>query len=60
MVTDEVLDTVVPTAPYRELPAVLVERVGNLGSGILLSPPEDPAHDDEFGRVIAELKATSP
>ncbi len=60
VVTDEVLDTVVPTAPYRELPAVLVERVGNLGSGILLSPPEDPAHDDEFGRVIAELKATSP
>lgn len=56
VVTDEVLDTLVPTATYDELPGELARRFAPLGQGILLSPPADPTHDDRFARVVAALR----
>lgn len=57
VVTDEILDTVVPTARYQDLPGVLVDRIGDLGSGVLLPPPENPARDQEFSEVVRDLRA---
>lgn len=56
LVTDEVLDTLVPTAPFDELPAVLLERYGDLAQGVLLSPPADPAHDGAFAEAVTALR----
>ena len=55
LVTDEVIRTLVPTAPLDELAGVLLERFGGLAAGVLLTPPPDPAHDRELARVVASL-----
>lgn len=57
LVTDEVLDTLVPTATFEELPAVLRERYGGLARGVLLTPPADPADDERFAGVVAALRS---
>lgn len=56
VVTDDVLDAVVPIATYDELSAVLLERFGALADAILLPLPPDPADDAALGGVIAELQ----
>ena len=57
VVTDEVLDTLVPTAPFDELPALLTARFAHLGQGLLLPVPADPAGDRRFAEVVAALRA---
>jgi alkanesulfonate monooxygenase SsuD/methylene tetrahydromethanopterin reductase-like flavin-dependent oxidoreductase (luciferase family) len=54
---DEVLDELVPCAPFDELPKVLLERFARLGQGLLVSPPESSADDDAFAEVVAALRA---
>ncbi len=56
VVTNDVLDAIVPSAPYEDLPKVLLGRVGDLGNGLLLPPPADPSHDDQFATVVAALR----
>jgi probable F420-dependent oxidoreductase len=58
LVSDELLDTLLPAAAYDELAALLLDRYGALADGILLPAQGDPAHDDEVTRVVAELQAT--
>jgi len=57
VVTDEVLDTLVPTGRFEEIPAILLERFAPLGQGILLAPPANQTHDGAFSRIVAELRA---
>lgn len=57
LVTDDVLDTIVPMATYDELAGVLSERFGALADAILLSPPPDPRNDARIAEVIATLQA---
>jgi len=57
VVTDEVLDTLVPTGRFEEIAAMLLERFEPLGQGILLAPPADGSHDAAFSRVVAALRA---
>jgi probable F420-dependent oxidoreductase len=59
LVTDEVLDALVPSATYDELPAVLAGRFGALGTGLVLSVPPDPADDERFAPVVAAVRAIS-
>jgi probable F420-dependent oxidoreductase len=54
---DEVLDELVPCAPFDELPKVLLERFAGLGQGLLVSPPESADDDETFAEVIAALRA---
>jgi alkanesulfonate monooxygenase SsuD/methylene tetrahydromethanopterin reductase-like flavin-dependent oxidoreductase (luciferase family) len=56
VVTDEVLDAVVPVAAYDELAGVLLERFGALADAIVLPLPSDPADDAALGEVIAALQ----
>lgn len=58
VVTDEVLDTLVPSAVYEDLAKVVLTRTKDLGQGVLLSPPSDPADDEAFVDVVAQLKAS--
>jgi probable F420-dependent oxidoreductase len=57
ILSDEVLDTLVPGATFDELPALLRDRFGGLGQGIVVSPPPDSGDDDAFGSVVASLRA---
>ncbi|QBJ97953.1 TIGR03617 family F420-dependent LLM class oxidoreductase [Rhodococcus sp. ABRD24] len=57
VVTDEILEQLVPTARYGELPVVVRERLAGVADGVTLALPEDPAHDRRMARVVAELRA---
>jgi probable F420-dependent oxidoreductase len=56
LITDEMLDELVPTAPYAEIGDVLRERYAGLGSSITFPLPEDPARDRDVAQVIADLQ----
>ena len=57
VLSDEVLDTLVPTGTFDELPGLLSERFGGLGQAITLSPPPDDRDDEAFRQVVASLQA---
>ena len=57
VLSDEVLDTLVPCATFDELAGLLLERFAGLGQGILVAVPADPAEDDAFGAVVAAVRA---
>jgi probable F420-dependent oxidoreductase len=57
LLSDEVLDTLVPTGTFEELPDLLTGQFGALGQGIVLSPPPASTDDGAFGEVIAALRA---
>jgi probable F420-dependent oxidoreductase len=57
VLSDEVLDTLVPSGTFDSLPGLLRERFGGLGQGIVVSPPGDTGDDDAFRQVIAALRS---
>ncbi|MBM4268573.1 MAG: TIGR03617 family F420-dependent LLM class oxidoreductase [Deltaproteobacteria bacterium] len=56
LVTDEMLDAFVPSAPYEDLPAVLREWYGGLADVLVFPVPEDPSDDAAAARAIAALR----
>ena len=56
VLSDEVLDTLVPTGTFDELPTVLRDRFTGLGQGIVVSPPPDEGDDEAFRSVVASLR----
>jgi len=57
VLSDEILDTLVPTGTFDELPGLLRGRFDGLGQGIVVSPPPDSRDDDAFQSVVASLQA---
>lgn len=57
LVTDEVIDTLVPQATYAELADVAVEWFGGSSDGVLVTPPPDRTDDLDLARAVAELKS---
>jgi probable F420-dependent oxidoreductase len=57
VLSDEVIDTLVPCATFDELPDLLLSRFGSLGQGIVVSPPAETGDDGAFSEVIAALRA---
>jgi probable F420-dependent oxidoreductase len=57
LVSDEMLDVFVPTAPYPDIAGVLKEWYGTLTDWIVLPMPADPSHDREVAKVVARLQA---
>jgi probable F420-dependent oxidoreductase len=55
--SDEVLDTLVPTGTFDELPRLLLERFAGLGQGITVTVPADESDDEGFSGVVAALQA---
>lgn len=60
LVTDDVLDTLVPAAPYRALPALVRARLGDRADGVLVPPPADPTHDPLVAAAVADLQQGAP
>jgi hypothetical protein len=56
LISDEMLDTFVPTAPYGEVADLLRERFGELCDWITFPMPEDPARDAACRKAIDALK----
>ena len=56
VLSDEVLDTLVPCGTFDELPDLLRDRFAGLGRGIVVSPPADEDDDVAFRRVIETLQ----
>ena len=57
-VTDEVLDALVPTATWDDLPDVIDKWFGDLCDGVILPLPEDPANDQRFAETIAAVRSS--
>ncbi len=57
VLSDELLDALVPCGTFAELTGILLERFAGLGQGIVVSPPADSSDDEAFGRVVAALQA---
>ena len=60
LVTDEMLDAFVPTAPYGQIAEVLRERYAGLSDWITFPMPADPAQDATCREAIAALKESGP
>jgi probable F420-dependent oxidoreductase len=58
VVDDDVLDLLVPAAPYASLAALFHDRLGGLADGVLVPPPTDPAHDPAVAAAVAALHET--
>jgi probable F420-dependent oxidoreductase len=59
VVSDEVLDTLVPSATYDELPALVLGRFGHLCQGVTVPVPTDPADDAAHADALAAIRAVS-
>lgn len=57
VLSDDVLDALVPAGTFGELPGVLLQRFAGLGQGITLSVPADEGDDEGFAGVVAALQA---
>lgn len=55
LITDEMLDVLIPIAPYGEIADLLRERYASLADNISFALPDDPALDTEVARVIKRL-----
>lgn len=60
LMTDEVLDTVLPTGTWDQLPDILEAWYGGLVDGLLLQPPEDPALDSRFRETLRAIGSIEP
>jgi len=60
VISDEVLDALVPTGRYDRVGAVLLERYAGLADGLLLGPQPDPADDAAVAALVAELQGGQP
>ncbi|MFC4605757.1 TIGR03617 family F420-dependent LLM class oxidoreductase [Rhodococcus kronopolitis] len=56
VVTDDVLDAMLPTARYSELAGAVRSRVAGLADGVTLTLPADPERDPQMASVVAELR----
>lgn len=60
LMTDEVLHTLLPAAPWNELPDLLDHWYGGLVDGLVVQPPDDPADDPEFRAVLSAIATIAP
>ena len=57
LVSDEIIDTLVPQGSYDEIARILLDLYSPIVERITFPMPDDPALDGRVGRVIAELQA---
>ena len=59
VVTDELLNEVLPSGTYDELPSMVQARLSGIASGFVLQPPPDPSDDRVFARALADIQELS-
>ncbi|MEO8698091.1 MAG: TIGR03617 family F420-dependent LLM class oxidoreductase [Acidimicrobiales bacterium] len=57
LVTDEVLDALVPQGTYEQLPAVIDHWFGGIATGVLIPPPRDPADDHLVAALVRSVRS---
>jgi hypothetical protein len=57
VLSDEVLDELLPSGTFGELPELVLERFAGLGQGITVGVPADTSDDDAFRAVVAAIRA---
>jgi probable F420-dependent oxidoreductase len=57
-ITDEMLDTLVPSGTFDEIAAILQGRYAGVADGLTLRMPADPVQDGAFRAVIETLRAS--
>jgi probable F420-dependent oxidoreductase len=57
LVTDDLLDALVPTGTYDQLAPVLLARFADLADGLLLGPQPDEANDEAVTALVTGLRA---
>jgi probable F420-dependent oxidoreductase len=57
LMTDDVLDAIVPHAPWSGLVDVVDEWFSGLADGVMLPVPTDPDDDAEFAEIVKSVRA---
>jgi hypothetical protein len=57
---EEMVDALLPSAPWPELAGVLREHYTGVADAIALALPRDPGDDAALCRVIADLRGSRP
>ncbi len=57
LISDEMLDVLVPSAPFPGIAALIRARYDGVADGISLRLPANAGHDLAFAQVVAELSA---
>ncbi|NDA76721.1 MAG: LLM class flavin-dependent oxidoreductase [Actinobacteria bacterium] len=60
LMSDDVLDTLLPTGTWDEMPNILNEWYSGLVDGLLVQPPEDTELDDRFRTVLERIGDIEP
>jgi len=56
LISEEMLDELLPTAPYQEIADLLRDRYADLATMITFPLPENPALDAEVAQVVGRLQ----
>jgi len=56
LITGEMLDVLVPSAPYSEIAGFLTERYAGLADVVTLRLPKDTAHEADFAASVASIR----
>jgi hypothetical protein len=56
LVDDTMLDVLVPSGTFDTIAATILAAYADVATGISLRMPADPAADDAFREVVAELR----
>ena len=57
VITDDMLDALVPQGTYEEIADELLDAYGGLTGSIGFNPPADPAEDGAVAEIIRALQA---
>ena len=60
LITDRLLDELLPHSTYSELADVVATWFGGIVDGVLLQPPADPRWDEEFAAQVSRIKEFVP
>ncbi len=56
LISDEILDTLVPSGPHDEIAAVLAQRYEGLAAGVTLRLPRNPSEDTSLSAAVQALR----
>ncbi len=57
VLTKDAVDVLILAETYTDLPDAVRDWYGSGVSGVIVRPPADPAHDDDFGVVIDDIRS---
>ena len=56
LISDDLIDALMPEGTYDRIADIILEWYGDLAEGVSFPLPDNPAHDEQVGRVIEQLQ----